>query len=124
MLMSPRASCYFLDALRIYTRNPCTAETSQYPAGTEYIGMAEYLILHVFNPLLLVLQRFAVLTYMSFNRVSISFHRGDQSVSQVTTVLPVTATPACSGGVLVKQYPKMTATEVTQSRCSNSLVLS
>lgn len=55
--MSPGAPCYVLDALRIYTRNPRDAETSQYPAGTEYVGMAEYLILHIFNLLLLVLQR-------------------------------------------------------------------
>lgn len=94
--MSPRASCYILDALRICTRNPLTAETSQYPAGTEYIGMAEHLILNIFNPMLLVLLRFAVPTYMSFNRVSI-FHRGYLSVPQVTTVLPGTVTPACSG---------------------------
>lgn len=82
------------------------------------------LILNLFNPMLLVLQRFAVLTYVSFNRVSIIFHRGYKSISQVTTVLPVTATAACSGWILVKLYPKMMATEVNQSRCSNSLVLS
>lgn len=41
-LMSPRASCYVLDALRICTRNSRTAETTQYPAGTEYTGMAEH----------------------------------------------------------------------------------
>lgn len=50
-LVSPGASCYILDALRIYTRNPLTAETSQYPAGTKYIGMAEHLILNIFNPM-------------------------------------------------------------------------
>lgn len=94
--MSPRASCYVFDALRICTRNSLTVETSQCPAGTEYTGMAEHLILNIFNPMLLVL-RFAVLTYMSFNSVSIIFHRGYQSVSQVTTVLPGTATPTCSG---------------------------
>lgn len=96
-LMSPSVSCYVLHALKIYTRKPLIAETSQYPAGTEYIGMAEHLILNLFNPTVFVLQRFAVLTYMSFNRASFIFHRGYQPVSQVTTVLPVTATPACSG---------------------------
>lgn len=73
--MSPSVSCCVLHVLRIYTRNPLIAETSQYPAGTEYIGMAEHLILNLFNPTVHVLQRFAVLTYMSFNRASIIFHK-------------------------------------------------
>lgn len=44
--MSPGVS-YVLDALRIYTRDLLTAETSQYLAGTEYTGMPEHLVLNI-----------------------------------------------------------------------------
>lgn len=45
--MCPSLSCCVLGALRIDTRDLLVAETSQYPAGTEYIGTAEHLILNV-----------------------------------------------------------------------------
>ena len=40
-------SCCVLDALRIHTRDLLTAETSQYSAGTEHLGVPKHLILNV-----------------------------------------------------------------------------